>query len=247
MTPLPSGKHGVGRGREGVLPPTGRAPRHGVRLPRPRPPTEGCAVWDSEPPLRGDVCFGRASSGPRGNSRPSEGVTEWPAQGGTTSLPRPPRRAVLGLGRRTRGAGASRLRVRQSGACTCHSGPAPVTHACLARSSRPLRPPLPPGTGDGRLPHRTTRLLRNGPTAAPFPSPALISCKLPVTTRLPASGVTELMGNEGKAPRACTALRKSRPEAPGHVCVLHGSPQVRSPRALRCPGKNEQPGVCRRR
>lgn len=122
MTPLPSGKHGVGCGREGVLPPAGRAPRHGVRLPRPRPPTEGCAVWDSEPPLRGDVCFGRASSGPRGNSRPSEGVTEWPAQGGTTSLPRPPRRAVLGLGRRTRGAGASRLRVRQSGACTCHRG-----------------------------------------------------------------------------------------------------------------------------
>lgn len=121
MTPLPSGKHGVGCGREGVLQPAGRAPRHGVRLPRPGPPTEGCAVWDSEPPLRGDVCFGRASSGPRGNSRPSEGVTEWPAQGGTTSLPRPPRRAVLGVGRRTRGAGASRLRVRQSGACTCHS------------------------------------------------------------------------------------------------------------------------------
>lgn len=169
-------------------------------------------MWDSEPPLRGDVCFGRASSGPRGNSRPSEGVTEWPAQGGTTSLPRSPRQAVLGVGRRTRGAGASRLRVRQSGACTCHSGPAPVTHACLARSSRPLRPPLPPGTGDGRLPRRTTRLLRNGPTAAPFPSPALISCKLPVTTRLPASGVTELMGNEGKAPRACTRCGNPDPK-----------------------------------
>lgn len=240
MTPLPSGKHGVGCGREGVLPPTGRAPRHGVRLPRPGPPTEGCAVWDSEPPLRGDVCFGRASSGPRGNSRPSEGVTEWPAQGGPP--PCPARLAGPcwgwegGLGERER-----------PGSESGRAGPAPVTHACLARSSRPLRPPLPPGTGDGRLPHRTTRLLRNGPTAAPFPSPALISCKLPVTTRLPASGVTELMGNEGKAPRACTALRKSRPEAPGHVCVLHGSPQVRSPRALRCPGKNEQPGVCRRR
>lgn len=163
-------------------------------------------------------------------------------------LPAPPASpGRAGGGKEDSGTGSVQAPSQAERGLHLSSGPAPVTHACLARSSRPLRPPLPPGTGDGRLPHRTTRLLRNGPTAAPFPSPALISCKLPVTTRLPASGVTELMGNEGKAPRACTALRKSRPEAPGHVCVLHGSPQVRSPRALRCPGKNEQPGVCRRR
>lgn len=130
MTPLPSGKHGVGCGREGVLPPTGRAPRHGVRLSRPGPPTEGCAVWDSEPPLRGDVCFGRASSGPRGNSRPSEGVTEWPAQGGPP--PCPARLAGPcwgwegGLGERER-----------PGSESGRAGPAPVTrglHLSLMRA-----------------------------------------------------------------------------------------------------------------
>lgn len=128
MTPLPSGKHGVGCGREGVLPPTSRAPRHGVRLPRPGPPTEGCAVWDSEPPLRGDVCFGRASSGPRGNSRPSEGVTEWPAQGGD-HLPAPPTSpGRAGGGKEDSGSGsvqapsqAERGLHLSLGACTCHS------------------------------------------------------------------------------------------------------------------------------